>query len=105
MESRFHDLYNIQVQCSIPNVTQNRLRDLTPEKIPRFFFHFDLINWLKDVRAIGLEIDRQKTIVSNFHECCGVSQIFMICNSDARPRRHSPLEGFKLCIHRMHAVR
>ena len=37
--------------------------------------------------------------------CCGVSQIFMICNSDARPRRHSPLEGFKLCIHRMHAVR
>ena len=37
--------------------------------------------------------------------CCGVSQIFMICNSDARLRRHSPLEGFKLCIHRMHAVR
>ena len=37
--------------------------------------------------------------------CCGVSQIFMICNSDARLRGHSPFKWLSLCIHRMHAVR
>ena len=31
---------------------------------------------------------------SSMYDCCGISQIFMLCNSDGRMRGHSPLEGF-----------
>ena len=50
---------------------------------------------------LGLNINNTRT-GKEANICCGVSQIFMICNSDARLRRHLPLEGFQI-MHSSHA--
>ena len=68
----------------------------------QFFALFLKVGESKQMNRSVCKVNIRK---SEWERCCGVSQIFMICNSDARLRGHSPFKWLSLCIHRMHAVR
>ena len=101
---RYKSRASVELDGQLPVI---RCKDsLSLDKDASFKTHIEKIaararskTWtLAKLRKKGLS---EKNLVKTYR-CCGVSQIFMICNSDGRIRRSS---GFSLCIHRMHAVR